>query len=100
VAKWQALAARLSVALGVAALLYVGRVCAVFAAGILLYAVVEEAWSSGGALGMASLVGSVACGSASVVYLKREAVGRLVLASLGAIVLMFLGVVLVATQLR
>jgi len=100
VAKWQALAARISVALGVAALLYLGRVCAVFAAGLLLFAVVEKAWGPGGALGMASLVGSVACGIASVVYLKREAVGRLVLVSVGAIVLMFLGAVLVATQLR
>jgi hypothetical protein len=98
----KSLAARLSIGLGVAAVLYVGRVCAFFAAGLLLYAVVEKAWGVVGVLGMASLLGSVACGIASVGYLKRDAglVGRLVLVGVGAIVLMFLGAALVGLQLR
>lgn len=85
-----------------AALMYVGRVCALFAAGLLVYAVVEKAWGAVGVLGMVSLVGSAACGIASGVYLKRDAgaVGRLVLVAVGAIVLMPLGAALVAMQLR
>jgi hypothetical protein len=103
VPKWQnkRLVARLSAGLGVAALMYVGRVCALVAAGLLLVAVVQQAWGVAGAFGMASLAGSVACGIASGGYLKRESgtVGRLVLVAVGAIALMFLGAVLVATQL-
>jgi hypothetical protein len=99
VTKW---VARLSVGLGVAVLMYFGRVCAWFAAFLLVFAVVEGAWGAVGALGMASLVGSAGCGIATVVYLKRAdgSAGGLVLASVGAIVLMVLGAALVALQLR
>lgn len=96
------LAVRLSVGLGVAAVLYVGRVCALFAAGLLVFAVVKGAWGLAGVAGMACLVGSIACGLTSGAYLKRDdaTVGRLVLVGAGATALMFLGVVLVALQLR
>jgi hypothetical protein len=101
VTKEKGLAARLSIGLGVAALLYLGRTCALFAAGLLVFAVVEQAWGAVGVVGMACLVGSAACGIATGVYLKRDGeVGRLVLVAVGATVLMFLGAVLVAIQLR
>jgi hypothetical protein len=100
VTKW-GLAGRLSAGLGVAVLMYVGRVCAWFAALLLVFALVEQAWGAVGGLGMASLVGSAACGIASEVYLRRDgSVGRLVLVAVGATVLMALGAVLVAIQLR
>jgi hypothetical protein len=103
VTKWydRNLATRLSVGLGVAALMYVGRVCALFGAGLLLYAVFEGAWGPAGVLGMANLAGSFTCGVVSSVSFRRDAgqVGRLVLVNIGAIVLLFLGAMLVATQL-
>jgi hypothetical protein len=98
VSKWQQ---KLAIGLGVAVLMYVGRTCAVFAAGLLLFAVIEQAWGAVGVLGMTSLVGSAACGIASHVYLKRDGmVGRLVLVAVGAIALAVLGAILVAVQLR
>lgn len=102
--KWydRNLAARLSVGLGLAALMWVGRVCALFGAGLLLYAIFEGAWGPAGVLGMANLAGSFTCGIVSSVYFRRDAglIGRLVLVNVGAIVLMVLGAALVAVQLR
>lgn len=102
--RWldKGLALRLTAGLGVAAVVYVGRVCSWFAGLLVLYVVVEGAWGVAGAFGVASSAGSIACGIGTSVFLKRDAgrIGRLVFSAVGAIVLMLLGAVLVGLQVR
>lgn len=91
-----------AVKLGVAALLYVGIVSSVFAAIVVVYAVVEQAWGFAGVAGIVAAMGSMVCGLEAAGAAKKRGefpVRRLALLSTGAIVLMFAGAILVVVQL-
>ncbi len=96
------LAARLSAGLAVAALLYVGRACSLFAAFLLVYMLVEQAWGVAGVASMVAAVGSIACGLTAGRVLRHDAgqVRHLVMVGAGAIVLLFAAAALLAVQMR
>jgi hypothetical protein len=92
---------------------YVTQLCAFFFAPIgLLIGFFEEAWGPVGLLGMVALAGSITCGIALYMRLREDAeeadltdqpsvrVGLVVLLSVGAILLMFLGMGLVVIDMR